>query len=345
MIKSAHRKFSRRQVQSVKAETQSSSKFTAYAWAVVAFNLLVVVWGAYVRASGSGAGCGSHWPLCNGEVVPRAPQLETVVEFTHRATSGVALILVFLLAWWARRAFPRGHLARKSAALSVFFIIVEALIGAGLVLLGLVKDDDSVARAVSLGVHLVNTFLLIGALALTAWWGSGAGRERALDLKAAGVPRWLYFASLAGALVVGVSGAVAALGDTLFPVGSLAEAVRQDFSPTAHLLVRLRILHPALAVGVAALMILAAVRTLRAGGDVWARRWAKALAALVSAQLAAGLLNVALLAPVWLQLVHLLLADLLWLSLVLLTASALAPAGRREVSPARVGLRPAEAKP
>jgi heme A synthase len=95
----------------------------------------VILWGAFVRATGSGAGCGSHWPLCNGELVPRAPQVETVIEFIHRATSGLAFLLVlglFVLAW---RVYPKGDLVRRAAALSFLFIVTEALVGAGLVLL------------------------------------------------------------------------------------------------------------------------------------------------------------------------------------------------------------------
>jgi heme a synthase len=325
----------------VNASRLSGSRFAPFAWGVVAFNLLVIVWGAFVRASGSGAGCGSHWPLCNGEAVPLAPEFETFVEFTHRATSGVALLLVFGLAVWAFRLFPKGHPARKGAALSVFFILTEALIGAGLVLFGLVKDDDSVARALSLGVHLVNTFLLVGALALTAWGGSDAEG----GVEAWHAPKrlaWLCAASLAAVLVVGVSGAVAALGDTLFPATSLGESFRQDFSETAHVLVRLRVLHPALALAAGALAFMAAYVTLRSRPGLWPRRWAAALALLVCIQLGAGLLNVLLLAPVWLQLVHLLLADLLWLSLVLLTATVLESARQGVEDPARAGLRAAE---
>jgi heme a synthase len=319
----------------------TSSRFALYAWGVVAFNLLVIVWGAFVRASGSGAGCGSHWPLCNGEAVPLAPAFETFVEFTHRATSGVALLLVFGLALWAFRLFPKGHRARQGAVISVFFILTEALIGAGLVLFGLVKDDDSVARALSLGVHLVHTFLLIGALALTAWWGSNAG-ERSEGWRAPKRLAWLCAAALVGLLVVGVSGAVAALGDTLFPAASLGEGWRQDFSETAHILVRLRILHPALALAAGALSFMAAYVTLRSRPVVWPRRWATALALLVCLQLAVGLVNVLLLAPVWLQLVHLLLADLLWLSLVLLTVTVLESARQEIAAPAQTGLRTAE---
>ena len=84
------------------------SGFAAYAWAVLGFNLLVILWGAFVRATGSGAGCGSHWPLCNGEVLPRAPALATLIEFSHRLTSGVALLLVIGLVVGAWRGFPRA---------------------------------------------------------------------------------------------------------------------------------------------------------------------------------------------------------------------------------------------
>ena len=299
------------------------NRFAAYAWAVTAFNVAVVVWGAYVRASGSGDGCGSHWPLCNGEVIPQAPAVKTLVEMSHRATSGVALLLVVLLLYKAFRAFPKGHRVRAGAAVSFAFIIIEALIGAGLVKFGLVAKDDSVARAVVLAVHLTNTFVLLGSLALTAWWASGGPP---LKFTRAGTARWLLAASLLGTLLIGVSGSVAALGDTLFPSDTLAEGVRQDFSTTAHVLIRLRLLHPVIALAVGALVFYTASAAPRARPDAWVRRWSSASLALLVIQLVAGMTNVALLAPVWLQLVHLLLADLLWVALVLLTAATLAEA-------------------
>src|SRR5215467_12703113 len=67
-------------------------RVSAFAWGVLAYNVAVIAWGAFVRASGSGAGCGRHWPLCNGEVVPRPTSVATVIEATHRATSGLALV-------------------------------------------------------------------------------------------------------------------------------------------------------------------------------------------------------------------------------------------------------------
>ncbi|MBP1642498.1 MAG: cytochrome oxidase assembly, partial [Acidobacteria bacterium] len=146
-----------------------AARLARLAWAVLALNLLVILWGALVRATGSGAGCGSHWPLCDGEVVPRAASVEKAIEFTHRATSGLALLAVAALLVAVRRALAPGHPARRAAAWSLAIILVEAALGAGLVKLGLVADDDSPARAVVMSVHLVNTLFLLAALALTAW--------------------------------------------------------------------------------------------------------------------------------------------------------------------------------
>jgi heme A synthase len=316
-------------------------RFAAYAWVVTALTLAVILWGAYVRASRSGDGCGAHWPLCNGSVVPDATHAKTLVEFAHRATSGVAFLLVVALVVGAFSAFRRGHPVRAAAVASGVFIVTESLIGAGLVLLRLVADNASVARAVYLSVHLVNTFLLVAALALTAWCATDAGASR-VSLR--GLFRGRGGAALFAALVLGVSGAVAALGATLFPESAQSATAPPETSPSAQLLFSLRQykLHPLLALlvcGYLAYFALGAYRSARA--DARVRRWAASVLALVLAQLGAGLLNAALLAPVWLQIVHLLLADLLWLALVLLSASSLAQTKTSSEGFERVGLRAA----
>ena len=292
------------------------NRFGKFAWFVLGYTLLVILWGAYVRATGSGAGCGSHWPLCNGEVIPYQPQIETIIEFTHRLMSGLALILVVVLFIWGFRAYSKGHPVRLGVLFSLFFIITEALVGAGLVLLELVADDASVGRAISIVVHLLNTFLLLAALTITVYWASG-GRavrfHRGLNL-------WLIGIGLVATMVVGASGALAALGDTLFPVQSLAEGIRQDFSPTAHFLVRLRILHPTISIMVGIYLILSTGAINLRTKDVALHRMARLLTLLVTLQLGAGFLNVLLLAPIWMQIFHLLLADLVWIALVLLAA-------------------------
>lgn len=298
------------------------SAFAKYAWFVLAFNIGVILWGAYVRATGSGAGCGSHWPLCNGVVIPRSENIETLIEFTHRLSSGVAFLLVIGLLVWAWRAFPKGSFVRKGAAFSMVFMITEALVGAGLVLLELVAENDSIARAVSISIHLVNTFLLLACLTLTAWWSSGG---KPIDLTGKTSYLWLLGLAFISMLVLGISGALTALGDTLFPVSSLTEGLIQDFSPSAHFLVRLRLLHPTIAVLVGVyLIVISGVIAFRQS-SLNQKLLRRMLTLLVVLQLLAGLVNVYLLAPVWMQLVHLLLSDLIWITLVIFAVETLSP--------------------
>ena len=291
----------------------SLEHYCRFAWGVLAWNVLVVLWGAYVRASGAGAGCGSHWPLCNGEIVPRAPRIETVIEFTHRVTSGLALLSVAGLALWAWRLFPSGTKARKFALLSVVFILVEALLGAGLVLLRYVEKNASIGRAFYLAAHLANTQFLLAVIALAGWYAARPPRT--------GLYRPLLVRLvLPVVLLVSISGAVAALGDTLFPATSFAEGVRQEMSSTAHILLRLRVVHPALAIAGAFVVMAAAIASKRTRRAPVVDMLAGVAIALALLQLIAGGVNVVLLAPIWMQILHLLLADVLWVVLVLLVA-------------------------
>ena len=280
--------------------------FAKYAWIVLGYNLLVIVWGAFVRATGSGAGCGKHWPLCNGEIVPRSPQLATIIELTHRASSGIAGLMVFGLFIWAFAGLPPRHPARLGAALALLLTVSEALIGASLVLLEHVAKDQSLARVGYLSVHLVNTFFLIAAITLTAWWAGGAPRFR--------ISRQAAMAAVA-TIFVGVSGAVTALGDPLFPATSLAQGFRQDLAPSAHFLIRFRALHPFFAVAVGCYLVWWAWSVRERS------RFATPLIGVVIAQLALGAINIVLLAPVWMQLAHLLLADVLWILVILICAA------------------------
>src|SRR5262249_28859141 len=158
-----------------------ASRYATFAWTALGANIAVILWGAFVRASGSGAGCGSHWPLCNGEVVPRSPSAATLIELGHRVSSGLALLLVAGLIVGAWHGFPRCHLGRRSAGAAGVFLVLEALIGAGLVLLELVAGNTTIARAWWMAGHLVNTFLLVAALTLTAWWSTHDARPRLRD--------------------------------------------------------------------------------------------------------------------------------------------------------------------
>ena len=298
-----------------------SNRFATYAWGVLIYNILVILWGAYVRATGSGAGCGNHWPSCNGEVVPLASQAKTLIEFTHRLSSGLALLGVIILLVWAFRAYPKGHLVRLGAQLSMFFIVIEALIGAGLVLFELVAENTSAARAVVIAIHLANTFLLLGSLTLTAWWASGG---KPVQLRRQGWPGWALGFGILGLMIVGATGAVTALGDTLFPATSLAEGLQQKFSPTAHFLVRLRLFHPIIAIGVGGYLLVIASKFNALYANTATRRIAKLVTALYLVQLAVGVLNVAWLAPISMQFLHLLLSDLIFVTWTLFIATALA---------------------
>lgn len=285
----------------------AAARFAKYAWAVLFYTIAVILWGAFVRATGSGAGCGSHWPLCNGVAVPRAPETATIIEFTHRLTSGLALIAVAGLYLWARRIFIAGHRARRAAWWSLVLILVEALLGAGIVLLEYVEANQSWGRAVYLCAHLTNTLLLVSAVALAAWFATAPAGWRLWPM----TPRMKW--AFAALLLSCITGAIAALGDTVFPAASLAEGIRSEFAGDAPALLRLRLVHPVVAAA-AAVYLFAAGFVMRDAAV--SAKWVLALAAI---QTAAGAINVLLLAPVWMQLLHLLLAVLLWLSLLRLT--------------------------
>ncbi|MEM1032327.1 MAG: COX15/CtaA family protein, partial [Myxococcota bacterium] len=212
------------------AAARGRTRFATFCWFALAYTLAVIVWGAFVRATGSGAGCGSHWPTCNGEVVPRAPSVETLIEFSHRLTSGLSGLIVLAQVLLARRLYPRGHRVRQAAGWAGGFMLLEVIIGAGIVVLKYVADDQSVGRAVWMGVHLVSTFLLVGAMTLTAHYARGAARVR---LAGTGTRGALAGVVLASIILTGLSGSVAALGDTLFPAESLGTALAADLSPTA----------------------------------------------------------------------------------------------------------------
>lgn len=304
----------------------SQAWFSRYAWGVLVWNILVALWGAYVRATGSGAGCGSHWPTCKGEIIPRSPQVETLIEFTHRATSGLAFLSVLFLTLLAFRLFPKGHPARLGSGLAFLFMITESLVGASLVLFGWTAQNASAARAVVQMVHLANTYFLLAALVLTAWWASGGAPLRLRGQGAVGAALLLGLIAL---LFLGMSGAVTALGDLLFPVRNTLEALERSLTPGEHFLVRLRVLHPLIAVSVGLYVVFAGYLVAHLRPSSHTRRFAHALAYLYGVQLLVGLVNVWLKAPVWMQILHLLLAYAVWLLFILLSAAALVQGARR----------------
>lgn len=298
------------------------SAFARYATAFGAYLLFVILFGAWVRITHSGAGCGSHWPTCHGEFIPFEPTTETMIEYTHRLTSGLLGIFGLVMVGWAYKRHRFGRVF-QAAVVTLLLIVFEALIGAGIVLKELVADDASVARAIVISLHLANTLILTAAASLTVYWDvvrtpfSPRARKSLFAVCVAG---------LVLLVLTSMTGAVTALGDTLFPVqattdGSLWGQISGDLSPANHFLVRLRIVHPILAV-VAALALAALSAAARAKNlALQVDLWASALFLLVITQVFVGMLNVALAAPGWMQLVHLLMAQLVWISAVLLTVA------------------------
>lgn len=296
---------------------KSQMRFYRYVQFVVLYIIAVILWGAFVRATGSGAGCGEHWPTCNGQVFPTPESTKMMIEFSHRLTSGLALIFVAALVWFARRIFPKGHEVRRGAWWSFVFIIGEAAVGAMLVLLALVAHNDSVARAIVIAFHLVNTFLLLYWLAFTVH------SSRRTDGAVLNAPAWKWrgvrlnlFFCLALYCTIGAAGAIVALGDTLFPSASLAEGIAADFSDTAHFLIRLRFLHPVLAVLFSIYISIQMLVMPKLFSGLMSRPRASMVVFLLLVQLLVGVSNMLLLAPVWMQMLHLLMADVVWLALV-----------------------------
>ncbi len=305
-------------VVSMQAHRLPSPALRRFAWAVLVYFIAVILWGGLVRATGSGAGCGDHWPLCNGTVIQHSARVDTMIEFTHRITSGLSFIFVVALLWWAIAGTARAHLARVAALAAVVFTVVEAALGAFLVKLGLTAQSRSPLRAPYLALHLANTLLLLAALTLTAHL---LGRRRGyLRGRIHFAAPFLSIASLLVVLAVGATGSLAALGDTLIPASSLGQAFAQDFSSAGGWLVRWRWTHPTVALAAGVFLIWLLVRAAQRH-TCWDNRGLSALVLiLLAAQYALGVLDVAFLAPVWLQIAHLLGADALWSALVVLAA-------------------------
>ena len=303
---------------SVDLKRLPSPALRRFAWAVLVYFIAVILWGTLVRATGAGAGCGNHWPLCNGTVLQHSASANTIIEFTHRITSGLSFFSAVGLLIWTFAGTVRGHLARAAAVATVAFTLIEAILGAFLVKLGLTAQSQSPLRPAYLALHLTNTLLLLAALTLTAHMLS---RSRGY------LRSTIRFVAPLGAvigiivvLLVGVTGSLAALGDTLFPATSLASALAEDFSSSSGWLVRWRWTHPTIAFIASVFLIWILVRAAQRSAH-WDNRGLSALVLLLlAAQYILGVLDVALLAPVWLQLGHLLGADVLWAALVVLTA-------------------------
>jgi heme A synthase len=303
------------------AGSESEIRLSRWALAVLGATLVVIVFGAVVRITGSGAGCGQNWPTCHGEIVHLPQRVDTAIELAHRASSFLLLLSVFGLTAASFRCFEPGHRVRRAATSASAMIVVEALLGAGLVLFELVGTDRSVARAVVMPLHLVSTSILLAALVFVAWWSHPKHPEA--PLADHGTKR-LARIGLALVLLVSATGAVTALGDTVLPVqaGALGERLASDHAAGASFLQQLRIVHPTLAIVAGMLLVGIGRRALDRVRSRGGLAFARAVIALTLAQLAIGAANVFLSAPGYMQVVHLFFASFVWIALVLLETEA-----------------------
>ena len=288
-----------------------SRKFEKFTLFMLIYSLVIILWGAWVRISGSGAGCGPHWPLCHGEVFINPDitnSTKTIIEYLHRLKSGVFGILVIVLYIWAVKIFPKKSYLRFTALMTLIFTITEALLGAKLVLFELVENDDSVQRAITMGLHLINTFTLL--YFLSACWISA---KKPVDFRPARINPVITFTMLV-LVMIASSGTIAALASTLFPSTSILDGIKADFSADSHWLIRYRIIHPALAI-ILAFTSLALLQNLKSK-IVNGLKSISILQILIICNICFGMLNIFTGPVSALKLMHLLIADLAWIAAV-----------------------------
>lgn len=287
--------------------------FHALAWTVLGATVAVIISGDIVQATESGAGCGENWPRCDGALLPAFDDAATGIEFAHRVLTFVLSLLVIWLFTLARRTFAAGHRIRRAVNYVVVFFVLEILIGALLVVFGWVEQDASVGRVVADSLHVVNTFFLIGVLAFVVHHVSGG---RLIRLMPAARPERLVLAGMAILVIIGVTGAVSSLADTLFPAETVLDGLREEFGPTAPFLLRFRVVHPVVAIvgGTAMFVIIGRLVAAFPGPNAGLGRRVQVI---IGAQFGFGILNLALLTPLETQIIHLLMAELLWITFLM----------------------------
>ena len=299
------------------------------AWAALIGNVIVILQGAFVRATGSGAGCGRHWPTCNGEIIPLGYGLKTGIEFSHRLLSVVVLSLgiwLFVVAFRKRKE-KQGFFVFATASLGLLF--VEAFLGGATVLLGLTDENTSIARGIMVASHLVNSLLLVGALALTVVYAHQRN-PWPLKIQKQGALTTVLLIGLVSMLFLMFSGGIAAMGNTMFPASSLQEGIVADFAPESHPFIRLRILHPLIAILVGIYLLLSLGLSWWLKPVSGARAIARALITTYLLQVLIGIVNLTFLAPVVLQILHLAVAVMAFALLTTLSAYLLGSPNKQE---------------
>ncbi len=313
----------------VSPNSGAGSRIHILSWTMLWLTVAVVIGGALVRATDSGAGCGESWPICGGQIIPEIGNYHTAIEVSHRLMTGLlgfVLIAVFLL---VRRNYDKTHRLRRAVFAAGVLLIIESLLGASLVLFGWVEFDASIARLIVVPIHLVNTFLLIGAMALVAFFAGGGNGFR-LNLSRA--QDKVIVGGLAIILIIGATGALNALADTLIKSDTLRTAAAGEVLVTESVLRQIRTIHPFTAI-IGGLALYMLVRFLATGASRRVSLLALGVQGIIWLQFVVGLLNIALDVPLEIQLIHLFVADVLWISFVLIGFHLLTERTPQEAEP------------
>ena len=279
-------------------------KVESYAKAGLLLSIASILAGAFVRATGSGDGCGATWPTCKGKIIPSLSDTSELIEFSHRSVSGV-LLIVTLIIFAKTRKFQKDSLVRTVTNYLTFFVIFEALIGAVIVIFEWVGLNSSLPRIIAVPIHLVNTFGLLGSYAILY----KILQDDLQNIKNMFNKNFLLISSLF--LLSGATGSITALADVLFPSTSFVEGFLADFDRTSEVLTRLRILHPIISSTLSIVLYVYATG-IRKKYNVGV----KPLRILILIAVFLGVINVLSNIVLPLSILHLAIADFLWISYI-----------------------------
>ena len=279
-------------------------KVESYAKAGLLLSIASILAGAFVRATGSGDGCGATWPTCKGKIIPALSDTSELIEFSHRSVSGV-LLVVTLIIFAKTRKFQKESLVRTVTNYLTFFVIFEALIGAVIVIFEWVGLNSSLPRIIAVPIHLVNTFGLLGSYAILY----KILQDDLQNIKNMFNKNFLLISSLF--LLSGATGSITALADVLFPSASFVEGFLADFDRTSEVLTRLRILHPIIS-SILSIVLYVYATGIRKKYNVKV----KTLQTLILIAVFLGVINVLSNIVLPLSILHLAIADFLWISYI-----------------------------
>ena len=287
--------------------TNTILTYRIFAWFVLLLTILVIISGDIVQITGSGAGCGESWPKCNNELLPDVTNKNTIIEFIHRILTTIVGFCIIALALFARILLGKNHFCTKATYTAIFFLVTEILIGAMLVRFGWVEFDMSWGRVIVDSLHVLNTFFLVATLASSTQYKSGTYLSNYLKNTRTLIIAVIIF------LIIAVTGALNSLADLLY-IESMPASQKNNIY---NFLISVRALHPFIAITggitIAYIFLTFSDRLLA----IYQKKLIIIILATIGVQFFIGILNIFLMTPLIIQIIHLVLANILWISIVL----------------------------